>query len=191
MDNNWLLAVLTLLTAKMNLHWCFLAVILNNIFLWLDLLSVIVSRYFGDSQSSGGCMMNLSLTSPPLPGWCTWGLDPYTPHLSGWDLHNLELFLWGTAWVRSIWMLCLSAWALDSDCQLLPTWRVIGTNYLSSCTRFLHWEWEYWQSNLPLRDIVKLNEQACNALSTVLISAQWMLNIVLVAMFGNSFNYPS
>jgi len=34
-------------------------------------------------------------------------------------------------------------------------------------------------TNVPHRDIVKLSDQACNALSTVVISAQWMFNTVL------------
>lgn len=86
MDNNWLLAVLTLLKARMNLHWYSLAVILNNIFLWLKLVSVMVSKYFCDSQSSGALMMNLSLASPVLSGWCTWGLHLCIPCLLGYNL---------------------------------------------------------------------------------------------------------
>lgn len=42
-------------------------------------------------------------------------------------------------------------------------------------------------SNLLPRDVVNVNEQACNALSIMLISTQRMLNIVLTVMFGNSF----
>lgn len=90
MDNNWLLAVLTLLKARMNLHWCFLAVILNNIFLWLKLLSVIVSRYFCDSQSSGACRMYPSLASPTLSDWCTWDSHVCICCLSRLDLYNFS-----------------------------------------------------------------------------------------------------
>lgn len=94
MDNDWLLAVLTLLKARMNLHWCFLAVILNNIFLWLKLLSVIVRGYFCDSQPSGACVMNLSLASSALPGCCTWGVP----------LHSLPLRMRPAQSFRTVFM---------------------------------------------------------------------------------------
>lgn len=133
MDNNWLLAVLTLLKARMNLHWCFLAVILKNVFLWLKLFPVIVSRYLCDSQPSGACVMNLSLASSALPCCCTWGLHLCTPCFSGRDLHSLlELCFCRTPWVRSIWVFCLSSCALDSEMPVTTYLIHDQASYLSS-----------------------------------------------------------
>lgn len=95
-DHNWLSCSHSS-KAWVNLHWCFLAVVLNNMFLWLKLLSVIVSKCFRDSQPSAALMMNPSLASPALPGWCTWGLHLCVPCLSGLDLHHLS----GTVFMRN------------------------------------------------------------------------------------------
>ena len=46
-------------------------------------------------------------------------------------------------------------------------------------------------SNLPHRNVVKLNEQAWDTLSTELVWEQWMLSTVLTVIFGNSLNYPA
>lgn len=177
--------------ARMNLHWCFLAVSLNNIFLWLKLLSVIVSRYFCDSQSSGVCMMNLSLASTTLPRWCAWGLCLCAPCLSGWDVHGLS----GTVFmgyslnkkrlndlIKSLGSglrLPVTTYLMDDRDKLLnplyqiPTLRmgILTVTYLTGTL-----------SSWMIRRVMP---------STVVISAQWMFNIVLTMMFGNSFNYSS
>lgn len=129
--------------ARMNLHWCFLAVILNNIFPRLKLLSVIVSRYFCDSQSSGVCMMNLSLASITLPCWCVWGLHLCT-HLSGWDLHTLSgIVFMGYSLNKKHLNALIKCFV--SGCRVTTHLMNDQSKLFKLYTRFLHGEWEYWQ----------------------------------------------
>lgn len=175
----------------MNLHWCFLAVILNNIFLWLKLLSVIVSRYFCDSQSSESAW------------WiCPWPLQPSLADVLEVCISALPL-LRGD--VHGLSGIIFMGYSLNKK-HLNGLIKYLGTGLRLSVTTYLkddqgklfklsipdsYTENGNIDSNLPHRDIVKLNDKARNALSTVVISAQWWFNIVLAMMFGNSLNYSN